>query len=335
MYSLLRPLIFQLPPEAAHDLTLAALGQLGRIMGPGQVPEVAPIERMGLRFQNPIGLAAGLDKDATAFDGLARLGFGFIEVGTVTPLAQPGNPKPRMFRLPKADAVINRMGFNNHGLDALLARVDGRRYSGVLGINLGKNKDTPADQASQDYVRGLNAVHKMADYVTVNLSSPNTPGLRDLQLGEALEQLIRDLSEARARLADEQGFRTPLLVKLAPDLANDDLSEMADRLVQGGVDGIIATNTTITRDAVDGLPFADEAGGLSGAPVYSRALEVIQRLRAQLGADVTLVGVGGIDSPIKAKERLDAGADLVQLYTGLIYQGPGLVRRCLKGLKGF
>lgn len=332
MYRALRPALFALDPETAHDLTLSTMATLGALAGPGQVPEVRPLERMGLRFANPVGLAAGLDKDATAFDGLARFGFGFIEVGTVTPRAQPGNPKPRMFRLPQSHAVINRMGFNNQGLDALVARVDGRRYAGVLGINLGKNKDTPAAQASDDYVAGLEAVHKVADYVTVNLSSPNTPGLRDLQLGAALDELMHSLGEARKRLADRDGLRTPLLVKLAPDLADDDLDAMADQLVAGGVDGIIATNTTIVRDAVAGQLHADEAGGLSGRPVYRRALEVIRRLRTRVGPDLTLVGVGGIDSPQTARERLDAGADLIQLYTGLIYQGPGLVRRCLRQL---
>lgn len=332
MYSLLRPALFALDPERAHDLTLASLSRVGALLGPGSVPEARPIERMGLRFNNPIGLAAGLDKDATAYDGLARLGFGFIEVGTVTPLAQPGNAKPRMFRLPESDAVINRMGFNNHGLTALLDRVSQRRYSGVLGINLGKNKDTPAELASSDYVKGLEAVHKAADYVTVNLSSPNTPGLRDLQLGAALDELMNTLFQARARLADRDGLQTPLLVKLAPDLANEDLDAMADQLIASGVDGIIATNTTIVRSAVQGQRHADEAGGLSGAPVYERALEVIQRLRARLGNEVTLVGVGGIDSPERAIERLNAGADLIQLYTGLIYQGPGLVKRCIRAL---
>lgn len=332
MYRALRPALFALDPETAHDLTLSSVGALGRVMGPGQVPEVRPIEKMGLRFANPVGLAAGLDKDATAFDGLARFGFGFIEVGTVTPLAQPGNPKPRMFRLPESDAIINRMGFNNHGLDALVQRVKSRRYSGVLGINLGKNKDTSAADASSDYVKGLEAVHKVADYVTVNLSSPNTPGLRDLQLGAALDELMSSLGNARDRLADRDGLRTPLLVKLAPDLADDDLDAMADQLVAGGVDGIIATNTTIVRDAVAGQTHADEAGGLSGHPVYRRALEVTRRLRSRVGPDVTLVGVGGIDSPERAAERLAAGADLIQVYTGLIYQGPGLVKRCLRAL---
>ena len=332
MYPLIRPLLFQLDPERAHDFTIASMRALGRVLGPGEVPEVSPVEKMGLRFNNPIGLAAGLDKDATAFHGLARFGFGFIEVGTVTPKAQPGNPKPRMFRLPASNAVINRMGFNNHGLDALLEQVAERRYSGVLGINLGKNKDTPAELASQDYQIGLEAVHKAADYVTVNLSSPNTPGLRDLQLGEALDELLLTLGQARDRLADRDGIRTPLLVKLAPDLANEDLDQMADQLVKGGVDGIIATNTTITREAVHGQRHADEAGGLSGGPVYCRALEVTKRLRKRIGSDVTLVGVGGIDTPAKARERLAAGADLVQLYTGLVYQGPGLVKRCLASL---
>ncbi len=334
MYPALRPLLFTLDPETAHDLTLASMHWLGRVAGPGTPPEAKPRECMGLRFANPVGLAAGLDKDATAFDGLARFGFGFIEVGTVTPLAQPGNPKPRMFRLPESGAVINRMGFNNHGLDALVSRVDGRRYSGVLGINLGKNKDTPADKAGQDYVRGLHAVHHLADYVTVNLSSPNTPGLRDLQLGAALDQLLSELGSARAELADRQGVRTPVLVKLAPDLADEDLDEMASTLAGAGIDGIIATNTTLSRDAVKGQRHANEAGGLSGRPVRDRADAVMRRLRAVVGSDLTLVGVGGIDSPAAAQQRLASGADLIQLYTGLIYEGPGLARRCIRAIHG-
>ena len=332
MYGLIRPLLFALPPETAHDLTLSSMAKVGAIAGPGQVPEVKPTERMGLNFLNPIGLAAGLDKDAHAYDGLARMGFGFIEVGTVTPLAQPGNPKPRMFRLPKSQALINRMGFNNHGLDHFLSGLDKRRYSGVLGVNLGKNKDTSAENASQDYVTGLNAVHRHADYVTINLSSPNTPGLRDLQLGAALTELLDTLTQARAELADRDGLRTPVLVKLAPDLADEDLKSMADQLVESGIDGIIATNTTLDRSMVQGQAHADEAGGLSGLPVQVRADSIIRQLRSQLGSDVTLVGVGGINSPQEAKKRLAAGADLIQIYTALIYQGPGLIRGCLKSI---
>lgn len=332
MYGLVRPLLFSLDPETAHDLTLGGLSAVGRIAGPGQVPEVAARERMGLRFLNPIGLAAGLDKDARAYEGLARLGFGFIEVGTVTPLAQPGNPKPRMFRLPKSEALINRMGFNNHGLESFVRGLESRRYSGVLGVNLGKNKQTAAEDAPSDYVSGLNAVHKLADYVTINLSSPNTPGLRDLQLGQALDELLDALAIARDQLAQRDGLRTPVLVKLAPDLADDDLRVMGERLVSAGIDGIIATNTTLDRSAVVGQAHADEAGGLSGLPVQRRADEVIRLLRRDLGKEVVLVGVGGINSADEAKRRLGAGADLVQIYSALIYQGPGLIRRCLKAL---
>lgn len=330
MYSALRPLLFSLNPETAHDLTLATAAVVGKSVGPGKVPVCKPRQCMGLNFQNPVGLAAGLDKDATAFNGLARCGFGFIEVGTVTPRAQPGNPKPRMFRLPEHNAVINRMGFNNQGLDAFLHHIKQRKYQGILGINLGKNKDS--SDASADYVTGLSAVHALADYITVNLSSPNTPGLRDLQLGEGLLTLLADLSASREQCAQRDGKRTPMLVKLAPDLADDDLKWMGDALVEAGIDGIIATNTTLDQNKISGHKYFGEAGGLSGAPVRPRANECIKLLRKNLGQEVCLVGVGGIDSPKAALERLAAGADLIQLYTGLVFQGPGLVKQCLNEL---
>ena len=296
-------------------------------------PVADPIECLGLNFPNRVGLAAGLDKDARAFEALGALGFGFIELGTVTPLAQPGNPKPRMFRLPEADALINRMGFNNEGLEPFLRRVRRRRYSGVLGINIGKNKATPAERAADDYTRALQAVHRHADYVTVNLSSPNTPGLRDLQQGEAScsGRFWRPLAAGDA-LADEQGRRTPLLIKIAPDLHDDDLKDLAAQAAAKGVDGLIACNTTLSRSAVEHLSHGQEAGGLSGAPAHARALEVIALLRAELGTTYPLIGVGGIDHPDRAHAMVAAGAQLVQLYTGLIYQGPALVSRVARAL---
>ena len=334
MYARLRPWLFRLAPETSHDLTLGLLAAASRLqldtLAPAPVAD--PIECLGLNFPNRVGLAAGLDKDARAFEALGALGFGFIELGTVTPLAQPGNPKPRMFRLPEADALINRMGFNNEGLEPFLRRVRRRRYGGVLGINIGKNKATPAERAGGDYTRALQAVHRHADYVTVNLSSPNTPGLRDLQQGEAFAQLLEALGRTRDALADEQGRRTPLLIKIAPDLHDDDLKGLAAQAAAKGVDGLIACNTTLSRSAVEHLSHGQEAGGLSGAPVHARALEVMALLRAELGTAYPLIGVGGIDHPDRAQAMVAAGAQLVQLYTGLIYQGPALVSRVARAL---
>ncbi len=341
MYSLARPLLFQLSPELAHDVTLTALKLAGqppllpllRAMLPTPVDD--PFELFGCRFANRVGLAAGLDKDAAAVPGLAALGFGFVEVGTVTPLAQPGNPKPRMFRLAEHDAIINRMGFNNHGLLALVAAVSRHRQRGIdvpLGINIGKNKLTPAEQAADDFVQCLLMVAGLADYVTVNLSSPNTPGLRDLQFGEQLDSLLAALGQARQQLR-ESGADVPLLVKLAPDMARDDLLSVVDRLVAAGIDGVIATNTTIERDAVRGAAHADETGGLSGAPLAERATEVVATLAGHLQGAIAIVGVGGIDSAERALEKIQAGADLVQLYSGLIYQGPSLVGAAAQAIR--
>lgn len=335
MYPLIAPLLMRMPPEASHDLALGALHWAGRLQLDSLLPAPVtdPFHLLGLEFRNRVGLAAGLDKNADCIDALGALGFGFVEVGTVTPRPQPGNPKPRMFRIPESRALINRMGFNNEGLSHLIDRVERRRWQGVLGINIGKNKATPAEQAVDDYRRCLEAVHHLADYVTVNLSSPNTPGLRDLQLGAALDELLEGLGESRARLADAQGRRVPVLVKIAPDLHDDDVDALSTRLVEAGVDGIIATNTTVDRAAVAGHAHAEEAGGLSGAPLHERSLEVVARVRAAVGPSVALVGVGGIDSAAKAEAMVAAGADLVQVYTGFIYEGPALVAGAARAIR--
>lgn len=330
MYTILRRLLFLLPTETSHNVSLAAISLLQKCRLSwlvARVPESRPVEVMGIRFPNPVGLAAGLDKDARHIDGLAALGFGFIEVGTVTPRPQPGNPRPRLFRLPAAEAIINRMGFNNLGVDALVAAVQASSYRGVLGINIGKNKDTPAEQAVEDYLHCLRRVYPLASYITVNLSSPNTPGLRDLQFGEPLRQLLASLKAAQAELAEQHGRYVPLAVKIAPDMAEDDVREVAAVIKAQGIDGVIATNTTISREAVAGLPHGDEAGGLSGAPVREKSTAVVAILAEELKGEVALIGVGGIDSGEAAAEKIAAGADLVQVYSGFIYRGPALIKR--------
>ena len=337
-YSLARPALFALDAEAAHDLTLTQLQRahrlgLTRCFGP---TPLAPRTLLGLRLNNPVGLAAGLDKNGAYIDALASLGFGFLEVGTVTPRAQPGNPKPRMFRLPKAQALINRLGFNNQGLATFVDNVQHsqyRRRGGILGLNIGKNADTPLERAADDYVLGMTGVYPHADYITVNISSPNTQNLRSLQGGNELHALLETLCTTRERLADQHGRRVPLVVKIAPDLEPEQVDVIADTVVTLGVDGVIATNTTLARDAVAGLPHGQEAGGLSGAPVHQRSLAVIQRLRQRAGAGLAIIGVGGILSGADARAKLAAGADAVQLYTGLIYQGPRLVRDCVDALR--
>lgn len=334
LYKFIRPLLFALDPERAHHLTLSTLqmsvAPLSRLL-PARVAD--PVEIMGVSFANRVGLAAGLDKDGRCMQGLQSLGFGFIEIGTVTPLAQPGNPKPRMFRLVPEQSIINRMGFNNDGLDALLPRLLRLKQHPLqvpLGINLGKNKITPAEHALNDYLTGLNAVYPYADYITINLSSPNTPGLRDLQFGEPLNRLLSALSVRREELAARHTVHRPILVKIAPDMARDDLLEVADSLLRFGIDGIIATNTTIDRSAVASSKHAAESGGLSGAVLFDRSTEVVRLLAEHLQGEITIVGVGGIDSADKAIAKLEAGADLLQLYSGLIYQGPGLVGDCAR-----
>lgn len=328
MYSLLRPLLFTLPPESAHGLTFQAL-ELARILKLGSCLSGAvpadPVRLFGLDFPNRVGLAAGLDKDAAHVDALASLGFGFIEVGTVTPRAQEGNPKPRLFRIPERQAIINRMGFNNGGVANLLRNLERSRYRGILGINIGKNRDTPLERAVDDYLACLDAVYPAASYITVNLSSPNTPGLRDLQTGEVFRDLLETLQNRQAALKAQHGRRVPLLVKLAPDLSEAALSSMAETLLTLEIDGVIATNTTLDRDGVAGCRHAEEAGGLSGAPVFPRSTWALQQLATQLAGRVPLIGVGGITDAASACAKREAGADLVQLYSGLIYRGPALV----------
>ena len=339
-YPLARPALFAMDAETAHEVTLAGLQ---RAYDCGATRKLlrdrprAPATLMGLTLDNPVGLAAGLDKNGAHIDALGNLGFGFVEVGTVTPRAQPGNPKPRMFRLPRAQALINRLGFNNQGLDAFIANVQRsqwRTQGGILGLNIGKNADTPMERAVDDYLAGLEGVYPHADYVTVNISSPNTQNLRSLQGGSELSELLRPLQEKRKELADRHQRRVPLVVKIAPDLAAEQIDALADILPQYGVDGVIATNTTITRNAVEGHPHAGQAGGLSGPPVHALSLAVIQRLRQRLGSDIAIIGVGGIHEGRHAREKMAAGADAVQLYTGLIYRGPALIKDCVQALAG-
>ena len=333
MYSFLRPLLFSLAPETAHRLSLLGLDLMHRLRqstGLAAPCPTAPLEVMGLRFPNPIGLAAGLDKNGDHLDALGDLGFGFIEVGTVTPRPQPGNPAPRLFRLPRADAIINRMGFNNKGVDHLVRQLRERRYTGILGINIGKNRDTPLERAVDDYLIGLRKVYAHADYVTVNISSPNTPGLRDLQQAAALAALLRPLKEQQQRLADLSGRYVPLLVKIAPDLDTDSITTIAATLVELKLDGVIATNTTNARDGVQGLARADETGGLSGAPLTARALSITEQLHDALGGALPIIAAGGIMSAEHGRQRLAAGASLLQIYTGFIYHGPALIGELLQ-----
>ncbi len=327
-YSLLKPILFQLDAELAHDLSLASLRLAERLallkLYPA-APVCQPRRVMGIDFPNPVGLAAGLDKNARVIDGMAALGFGFIEVGTVTPLPQPGNPKPRLFRLPEAQGIVNRFGFNNLGVNQLLRNVAAAKYRGVLGINIGKNFATPMENAVDDYLICLRKVYPYASYVTVNISSPNTKNLRVLQEKEALSSLLQSLKQEQSKLADGYGKYVPVVLKIAPDLSLEQIHEIADLLMAHKIDGVIASNTTISRDAVQGLKHADQAGGLSGAPVKEKSTWVIRELAQRLQGSLPIIGVGGILSGDDALEKMVAGADLVQLYSGLIYQGPGLV----------
>lgn len=334
LYPLLRPLLFRLDAETAHDLTfrmLDAAVRLGLTRGPEPLPGRA-VECMGLRFPNPVGLAAGLDKNAAHVDGLASFGFGFLEVGTVTPRAQPGNPRPRLFRLPDARGIINRMGFNNGGVDGLLANAAAVRFRGILGINIGKNFDTPIERAADDYLACLRKVYARADYVTVNISSPNTKNLRSLQEGDALLALLRSLKDEQTKLAATHGRRVPLAVKIAPDLDESQLDAIADVLASTGMDAVIATNTTLSRDGVTGLLHGDEAGGLSGAPVRDKSTAVVRGLAKRLDGRLPIIAAGGVLSGADAREKIDAGATLVQIYSGLIYRGPALVEEAIRAL---
>lgn len=337
IYSWVRPLLFALEAETAHHLTLQAfstLARFGLVPSVGEAPAACAREAMGIRFPNPVGLAAGFDKNGEHIDALARLGFGFIEIGTVTPRPQPGNPRPRVFRLPAARAVINRLGFNSHGVDRLVENVRRARYRGVLGINIGKNADTPLERAADDYLACLRKVYPLASYVTVNISSPNTPGLRELQQAGELDRLLAVLKAEQRRLADAHGRRVPLAVKIAPDLDGAQIAAIAAMLRRHAVEGVIATNTTTARDGVAGLRHGAESGGLSGAPLAGRAIAVTRELARALEGSVPVIGVGGIMSGADARERITAGARLVQLYTGLVYRGPALVRECVAALCG-
>ncbi|MDZ4298097.1 MAG: quinone-dependent dihydroorotate dehydrogenase [Moraxellaceae bacterium] len=333
-YPLVRSALFRIDPERAHHLTLDSLAwaeRLGLLRHWPKVPE-QPIEMLGLKFRNPVGLSAGLDKNGDYIDALAALGFGFIEIGTTTPRPQPGNPKPRIFRIPQAGAVINRLGFNNEGVDHLVRNVERARYDGVLGINIGKNFDTPVEHAADDYVYCLDRVYDHADYITVNISSPNTQGLRSLQGEEALTRLLAALKERQAQLATQHGRYVPFLVKIAPDLTLEEVDGMAKVFKALAIDGVIATNTTIARDAVVGMPNGDEVGGLSGRPVREASTRVIKALSEALDGTMPIIGVGGISDAASAAEKIHAGASLVQLYTGFIFEGPPVIGAAAHGV---
>ncbi len=334
LYDLARPALFALDAERAHALTMGALSRLpmlGGVLAGKRVED--PVELMGLKFRNRIGLAAGLDKNGEAIEAFEEMGFGFIEIGTVTPRPQPGNPRPRMWRLPRQHALINRLGFNNHGVDALVERAGKARRKAVLGINIGKNADTPLDLAEFDYLACMHKVWPVADYITVNISSPNTAGLRDLQQTQRFDGLMAKLAEAREALCEQHGVRRPLLIKIAPDIDDLQAVEFVSAAKRHGIDGLIATNTTIDRPGVDHEPAAVQAGGLSGGPLRTRADAVLKQLREMAGPDFPLIGVGGVLSGGDAAVKRLAGADLVQIYTGLIYRGPGLVAECARDIR--
>ena len=337
MYGLARPFLFHLDAETAHGLGLQAMEVAYRAgLNPllSRRPAPLPTKAFGLTFPNPVGLAAGLDKNGAHIDALLSLGFGFVEVGTVTPRPQAGNPKPRMFRLPEHEAVINRLGFNNGGVDALVRNVEkAQRKGGLLGINIGKNKDTPNDSAENDYLLCLERVYPLADYITVNISSPNTAGLRELQEEQALRRLIGTLRDAQEKLGTRHGRRVPMLVKIAPDLSDNDVEAAARVLADLQVDGVIATNTTISRTGVEASPLVAEQGGLSGRPLMSQATAVLRMMRTRLPESIPLIGVGGILSGADAATKQAAGATLVQCYTGLVYRGPALVHECVEAMR--
>jgi len=333
LYDIARPLLFSLDPETAHEFALHSLHLAGRMLPAGQPEPAEPVEVMGLRFPNRIGLAAGLDKNGEAIDGLARMGFGFIEIGTITPRPQPGNPRPRMFRLPEVRGIINRMGFNNHGMDVLIANVKAAKFRGILGINIGKNFDTPIENAADDYLACLDKVYALASYVTVNISSPNTKNLRQLQGESELDDLLGRLKTAQTRLADTHGRYVPLTLKIAPDLDEAQVINIADALRRHRIDGVIATNTTIARDKVQGIRFGDQQGGLSGAPVFEASTAVVRQLSKALANELPIIAAGGVLDGSGACAKLDAGAKLVQIYSGLIYRGPALVRECVRATR--
>lgn len=330
MYSLLRPLLFQLDAEKAHALTLSALHYLPQ--GCFKVPQGKPVNAMGIAFPHSLGLAAGLDKNGDHLDALAKLGFSFIELGTITPRPQEGNPKPRLFRLPEAHALINRMGFNNKGVDALVTNIQASRYQGILGINIGKNKDTPLIKAADDYLYCMRKVYEHASYITINISSPNTPDLRLLQQHEYFAKLLGQLKALQTTLSNQFQRHVPLVVKLSPDENEETLKQMTEVILTHEIEGIIATNTTCLRKMLGNSPFAKEEGGLSGRPLADLSTKCLRLLKSYVGDAVTLIGVGGIDSVASAAEKIDAGATLLQVYSGLIYQGPELIHQVVAGL---
>ena len=334
LYPLIRSALFSLDPEDAHGFTLSSLDVAHALGALKLLPQAAgkPVRVMGIDFPNAVGLAAGLDKDGAHINALAALGFGFIEIGTVTPRPQPGNPKPRLFRIPEAEAIVNRMGFNNRGVDNLVRNVETSDFKGVLGINIGKNKDTPNERAVDDYLACLDTVYARASYVTINISSPNTQNLRELQRDDALDALLSAIKLRQTELADRHGKYVPVALKIAPDLDDTQIAAIAALLMTHRIDAVIATNTTVARDAVAGLRHADEAGGLSGAPVRAASTRVVSALASHLQNEVPIIGVGGILSGVDAQEKIAAGASLVQLYSGLIYRGPELVRECVQAL---
>lgn len=332
-YCLLKPFVFALDPEIAHETAITGMRLTGALMPIGKPLPDAPTEVMGISFPNRIGLAAGLDKNGEAIDALATWGFGFIEVGTVTPRPQPGNPKPRMFRLPQAEGIINRMGFNNHGIDALIANIKAAKFRGILGINIGKNADTPIERAADDYLIGLDKAYPHASYITVNISSPNTKNLRALQGENELDALLAALKQRQANLAQQHGRYIPLALKIAPDLDDHQVSTIADALRRYRIDAVIATNTTLDRSKVAGLQHADETGGLSGAPLFEASTEIVRKLASALAGEVPIIAAGGVTDGARAKAKLEAGAALVQIYSGLIFKGPELVKTCVSATR--
>jgi len=334
-YSAIRKVLFKFDPEVIHEMTIKGFKVTGsspfNLLYKQNIAD-KPVEAMGIKFSNPVGLAAGLDKNGECINAFAAMGFGFVEIGTITPKPQPGNPKPRIFRLPSANAVINRMGFNNKGVDYLVDQVRKAKFKGVLGINIGKNKDTPDENAKDDYLICMRKVYNYATYITINISSPNTPGLRSLQYGDALNELLAALKEEQQILKEQHGKYVPLAVKIAPDLSKEEIESIAACLINNNIDGVIATNTTLSREGVEGLEHAQEQGGLSGEPVKDKSTEVIRLLAIALDNKLPIIGVGGIASGRDAQEKIAAGARLVQVYTGFIYQGPELVKDIVETL---
>lgn len=334
-YPLVRHFLFKLDPEVVHELTIHQLAWMGgtplEVFFRNKLPS-RPIEVMGLKFDNPVGLAAGLDKDGDAIDAFGAMGFGFIEVGTVTPRPQSGNDKPRIFRVIPAQGIINRMGFNNKGVDNLIENVKKSHYKGILGINIGKNKDTPIENGKDDYLVCMDKVYDYAGYIAVNISSPNTPNLRQLQYGEAFDDLLNSLKERQKELAEKHKKYVPLAVKIAPDLSPEELKQVAEALLRHKIDGVIATNTTLDREMIHDMPHAAETGGLSGRPLQNKSTEIIRQLHEYLKGQIPIIGVGGIDSAMAAREKMQAGAELVQIYSGFIYNGPDLVKNIVNNI---